>query len=181
MSAHDLLQKSVWRSIAVRIQQDLPLSCHVFYQINFYKAAIQKHEREMCWTTHPFLCPPHPVCAGKSATAAPTEVVVLGSLACRLWAFCVCELMWVLILLLCSQTLKLLTFQLSMAVHTWLSVMFHFTDLIGFYWYSKSNKCTVSKILQILLLLSFAHPQPAVSDRQRKMARKQLGSWACPD
>lgn len=28
--AHDLLQESVWHSVAVPIQQDLPLSCHVF-------------------------------------------------------------------------------------------------------------------------------------------------------
>jgi len=125
--------------------------------------------------------PPHPVCAGKSVRAAPMGMVVLGPLAIRLWVFCMRKLVWVFILLLCSQTPKLLTFQLSTAVQTWLSVIFHFTDLIGFHWYSKSNKCMVSKILQILLLFSSAHTQPAVSDGQRKMARKQLGSWVCPD
>lgn len=112
-------------------------------------------------------CPPHhPVCAGKSAIAAPTGMVVLGSLACRLWAFFVHKLVWVLILLLCSQTPKLLNFQLSTAVQTWLSVVFHFTDLIQFHWDSKSNKCTVSKILQVLLLFSYVRSQPAV--RQTK-------------
>lgn len=116
-----------------------------------------KNMKEKCAEQPIPSCPPHPVCAGKSATAAPTGMVVLGSLACRLWAFCVCKLVWVLILLLCSQSPKLLTFQLSTVVQTWRSVMFHFTGLIGFHWYSKSNKCTVSKILQILLLFSSAH------------------------
>lgn len=80
------------------------------------------------------LVPSHPLCAGKSATAAPTGMVVLSSLSYMLWASCVCQLVWVLVLLLCAQMPKLLTFQPSMAVQTWLSVMFHFTGLTGFHW-----------------------------------------------
>lgn len=73
-------------------------------------------------------CPPHPVCASKSATAVPMGTKMLGSsLACRLWVLCVGELVWVLLLLLCSQAPKLLTFQLSATVHTWLSVVLRFT------------------------------------------------------
>lgn len=133
-------------------------------------------------------------CAEQPIPSCPPIQCVLANLprlhprawwcsACRLRAFCMRKLVWVLILLLCSQSTKLPTFQLSTAVQRWLSVMFHFTDLIGFHCDSKSNKCTVSKILQILLLFNSAHLSalPAVSDGQRKMARKQLGSWACPD
>lgn len=77
--------------------------------------------------SNPSLLVPHPVCAGKSATVVPRGTMMLGSsLACRLWVFHVRELVWVLILLWCSQAPKLLTFQLSATVHTWLSVVLCF-------------------------------------------------------
>lgn len=121
------------------------------------------------------------MCSGTSATAAPMGTVVLSSLACGLWAYCVCELVWVLALLLCSKTPMLLTFLQSTVVQTWLSVAFHFKGLIAFYLYRESNKCTVSQMLQIFLLFSSAYPWPTVSNRQRKADRKQLWSGACPD
>lgn len=141
-----------------------------------------KNMKEKCAENSSFCVPPiQGVLANLPEPHPRAVVVVCSSLACGLWAFSVRELVWVLVLLLCCKTPKLLTFMLTMGVETWPSVMFHFTDLITFHLYSESNKCTVSKILQILLLFSSAYPQPAVSNGQRKMDRKPLGSWTCSD
>lgn len=78
----------------------------------------------------PFLVPPSSVCW--QICHSCTRGHGSAQLPC-LWAVDILHA-WasgVLILLLCSQTPKLLTFQLSMVAQTLLSVMFHFTDLIG--------------------------------------------------
>lgn len=135
-----------------------------------------KNMKEKCAESPSFCVPPIQGVLANLPQPHPRAVVVArSSLACGFWAFSVRELVWVLVVLLCCKTPKLLTFLLSMGVETWLSVMFHFTDLITFHLYSESNKCTVSKILQVLLLFQLCLPTACSLKWTKENGQKAAG------